>query len=172
MFTGNFSPSFLPESSRNKASIYLLDMVHGHMSVCINKARGSLSHTCFKKKKASKRSTIRRKPEMEEKETRDGGIILCRFIKGKKKPVRTPLFPLPHGLTSCSQSASQPVHLCTCLDPFRTQALYSVCNFSSQKHHLSLSHKPDSSNTFYKPIIPGEQTRKLPGKEHRQSSQG
>lgn len=174
MFTGNFSSSFRPESSHNKASIYLLliclwDMVHGPMSVCINKARGSLSRTYFFFKKHQKDLPSegnlrwrRRKPEMEE--------LFC-FIKGKKKPFRMPLFPLPHGLTSCSQSASQPVHLCTCLDLFRTRALYSVCNFSSQKHHLSLSHKPDSSNTFYKPIIPGEQTRKLPGKE-RQSSQG
>lgn len=81
MFTGNFSSSFCPESSHNKASIYLLliclwDMVHGPMSVCINKARGSLSRTYFFFQKASKRSAIRRKPEMEEKETRDGGIIL------------------------------------------------------------------------------------------------
>lgn len=97
--------------------------------------------------------------------------FFCALLQKGWKPFRTPLFPLPHGPTSCSQSASQPVHLCTCLDLFSTQALYSVCNFSSQKHHLSLSHKPDSSNTFYKPIIPGEQTRKLPGKEHRQSSQ-
>lgn len=56
--------------------LFVWDMVHGPMSVCINKARGSLSRTYFFFQKASKRSAIRRKPEMEEKETRDGGIIL------------------------------------------------------------------------------------------------
>jgi hypothetical protein len=37
-------------------------------------------------------------------------------------------------------------------------------HFSFQKHHFNLSHKADSSNTFYKGIIPGEQTRKPPAR--------
>lgn len=70
-----------------------------------------------------------------------------------------PVFPSPHGPDNCSKPAFQPVRLWTCLDLFSTQALYSICSVSTQKHHLSLSHKPDSSNTFYKLAIPGEETR-------------
>lgn len=146
-FFSIFPPWELTRQSQHLFAFYLsMDMVHGHMSVCINNIRGSLNHT-FKKKIIKK--------IYHPKETRDGGILLCPFIKREETFLGRRCSPPPslHQLQSVSVPTCSSVYL---FGLFSIQALYSVCNFSSQKHHLSLSHKPDSSNTFYKPIIPGE----------------
>lgn len=83
-----------------------------------------------------------------------------------KKPFRVqiPHTPSSEGSTSCSKATlpPRPVLLCTCLGLFHHTCTLLSLHFSSQKHHLSLSHKPDRSNTFYKRTIPGEQTRRKP----------